>query len=144
MNSDVIILGGGLVGATLALALDAHGVTSIVVDPADPAVMLAPGFDGRASAIASASGRMLEAIGVARRLAGQGCAIRHIRVSDGLEPGKLDFRPAPDDGALGTMYENKALRAALFEAAGAAAHVDLRMQTKALDIDRGAAGVTAR
>ena len=113
MDTDVIILGGGLVGATLALALDAHGVGSIVVDPADPAVMLAPGFDGRASAIASASGRMLDAIGVGARLAGRGCAIRHIRVSDGLAPGKLDFRPGEHDDPLGTMYENKLLRRAL-------------------------------
>ena len=143
MDTDVIILGGGLVGATLALALDAHGLTSIVIDPADPAVMLAPGFDGRASAIASASGRMLDAIGIGAVLAGHGCAIRHIRVSDGLEPGKLDFRPDAGDGALGTMYENKRLRTALFEAATAARHVDLRMQTRAVDVVRGPAGVTA-
>jgi 2-octaprenyl-6-methoxyphenol hydroxylase len=143
MDTDVIILGGGLVGATLALALDAHGVASIVIDPADPAVMLAPGFDGRASAIASASGRMLDAIGIGAKLAGHGCAIRQIRVSDGLEPGKLDFRPAEGDGALGTMYENKRLRAALFEAATAAKHIDLRMQTRAVDVVRGPAGVVA-
>lgn len=143
MDTDVIILGGGLVGATLALALDAHGLTSIVIDPADPAVMLAPGFDGRASAIASASGRMLDAIGIGAVLAGHGCAIRHIRVSDGLEPGKLDFRPDAGDGALGTMYENKRLRTALFEAASAAKHVDLRMQTRAVDVVRGPARVTA-
>jgi len=143
MDTDVIILGGGLVGATLALALDAHGLTSTVIDPADPAVMLAAGFDGRASAIASASGRMLDAIGIGAVLAGHGCAIRHIRVSDGLEPGKLDFRPDAGDGALGTMYENKRLRTALFEAATAAKHVDLRMQTRAIDVVRGPAGVVA-
>ena len=143
MDTDVIILGGGLVGATLALALDAHGLASIVIDPADPAVMLAPGFDGRASAIASASGRMLDAIGIGAVLAGHGCAIRHIRVSDGLAPGKLDFRPDAGDGALGTMYENKRLRTALFEAASAASNVDLRMQTRAVDVVRGPAGVTA-
>ena len=50
MDTDVIILGGGLVGATLGIALDAHGLSSIIVDPADPAVTLAAGFDGRASA----------------------------------------------------------------------------------------------
>jgi 2-octaprenyl-6-methoxyphenol hydroxylase len=143
MDTDVIILGGGLVGATLALALDVHGVTSTVIDPADPAVMLAPGFDGRASAIASATGRMLDAIGIGAALAGQGCAIRHIRVSDGLEPGKLDFRPDEGDGALGTMYENKLLRRALFDAATAAKHVDLRMRTRATDMVRGPAGVVA-
>ncbi|MBI0475638.1 ubiquinone biosynthesis protein UbiH [Sphingomonas sp. MA1305] len=142
-QADVIILGGGLVGATLALALDAHGLTSIVVDPADPAVTLAPGFDGRASAVASASGRMLDAIGIGASLAGQGCAIRQIRVSDGLAPGKLDFVPDADDGALGTMYENKLLRRVLFEAASAAAGVDLRMQTRAVDVRREPARVTA-
>jgi len=142
MDTDVIILGGGLVGATLALALDVHGVSSTVIDPADPAVTLAPGFDGRASAIASASHRMLDAIGVGAALAGKGCAIRHIRVSDGLEPGALDFIPDADDGALGTMYENKLLRTTLFEAARGAKHIDLRMKTRAVSVDRSAAGVT--
>ena len=137
MDTDVIILGGGLVGATLALALDAHGIRSVVIDPADPAVMLAPGFDGRASAVASASGRMLDAIGVGSRLAGQGCEIRHIRVSDGLKPGKLDFVPDENDGALGTMYENKLLRTVLFEGARDAERVDLRMRTRAVDVERG-------
>ncbi len=143
MDTDVIILGGGLVGATLALALDVHGVSSTVIDPADPAVTLAPGFDGRASAIASASHRMLDAIGVGAALAGKGCAIRHIRVSDGLEPGALDFIPDADDGALGTMYENKQLRIALFDAATRARHIDLRMKTRATAVERSAAGVTA-
>ncbi|WP_375394490.1 UbiH/UbiF/VisC/COQ6 family ubiquinone biosynthesis hydroxylase [uncultured Sphingomonas sp.] len=143
MDSDVIILGGGLVGATLAVALDTHGLSSIVIDPADPAVTLAAGFDGRASAVASASGRLLDAIGVGARLAGQGCAIRGIRVSDGLAPGALDFTPDADDGALGTMYENKLLRRTLFEAADAASRVDLRMQTRAKTVDRSASGVTA-
>ncbi len=142
MDTDVLILGGGLVGAALAVALDVHGVSSIVIDPADPAVTLAPGFDGRASAVASASHRMLDAIGVGATLAGRGCAIRQIRVSDGLEPGKLDFIPDASDGALGTMYENKLIRRTLFDAATAAEHVDLRMQTRAVSVDRGAAGVT--
>ncbi|MDP1028227.1 UbiH/UbiF/VisC/COQ6 family ubiquinone biosynthesis hydroxylase [Sphingomonas sp. KR1UV-12] len=142
-SADVVILGGGLVGTTLALALAAHGVTSIVIDPADPAVTLAPGFDGRASAIASASGRMLDAIGLGAALGGRGCAIERIRVSDGLRPGALDFTPDAEDGRLGTMYENKLIRRALFEAAGAAAAIDLRMQTRAVAVDRGAAGVTA-
>ncbi len=143
MDCDVIILGGGLVGATLALALDAHGLRATVVDPADPAVTLGVGFDGRASAVASASGRMLAAIGLSERLAGLGCAIEAIRVSDGLAPGALDFTPDADDGALGVMYENRQLRRILFEAASAAAGVDLRMKTRATQVERGAAGVVA-
>ncbi|MFX8031962.1 hypothetical protein ABTK54_19440, partial [Acinetobacter baumannii] len=91
---------GGLVGSTLAIALDAHGLSSVVIDPADPDTMLAAGFDGRASAIAAGPQRMLDAIGLGDDLAGKGCAITAIRVSDGLEPGALDFEPAADDGAL--------------------------------------------
>ena len=35
-RSDVIILGGGLIGLALAAALDASGLKSVVVDPVDP------------------------------------------------------------------------------------------------------------
>ena len=143
MDTDVIILGGGLVGATLALALDAHGLSSVVIDPADPATTLAAGFDGRASAVASASGRMLDAIGVGARLAGKGCAIGAIRVSDGLAPGALDFTPDLDDGALGVMYENRLLRRTLHEATEQAALIERRMETRALMVERGVGGVTA-
>lgn len=142
-EADTIILGGGLVGATLALALAAHGLSTIVVDPADPAVTLAPGFDGRASAVASASWRMLQAIGLGERLAGLGCPIAAIRVSDGLAPGALDFEPDPETGALGHMFENRALRIALNDAVTASPLIDLRMRTRALSVDRGDHGVTA-
>lgn len=140
-SADLIILGGGLVGSALAVALDAHGLTSIVIDPADPATITAAAFDGRASAIASAPMRMFDAIGVAPRLAGKGCPIDGIRVSDGLAPGKLDF--AAEDGPLGHMFENRVLRSALLEAAQAAPGVDLRMKTRALSVERGELGVTA-
>lgn len=143
MDSDLIILGGGLVGATLALAVARHGLTATVIDPADPAVTLAPGFDGRASAIASASGRMLDAIGIGAALAGRGCPIREIRVSDGLRPGALDFVPDAADGALGVMYENRLLRRTLIEAARAEPRIDLRMRTSAVSVERGPAGVVA-
>src|SRR5918997_4429512 len=126
-RADVIILGGGLVGLTLAIALDRHGVTSIVVDPADPSTQLTPQYDGRATAVASASWRMLEAIGVGERLEGQGCPIRSIRVSDGLDPGGLVFDPAADDDPLGMMFENRLLRAALRDTAMDCERVNLVM-----------------
>jgi len=143
-SADILILGGGLVGSALAVALDAHGLTSIVIDPADLEKTLAAGYDGRASAIASAPMRMFEAIGVEPRLAGKGNPIQGIRVSDGLAPGKLDFAPDEGDGALGHMFENRELRIALLAAARAAPGIDLRMQTRAVAIDRGEFGVTAQ
>ncbi len=140
-RADVIILGGGLVGLTLAIALDRHGLTSIVVDPADPATTLSPTYDGRATAVASASWRMLETIGVGERLAGKGNPIRKIRVSDGLEPGGLLFDPAADDDALGMMFENRLLRAALRDTALAAKGINLMMPARAADVVRDGTGV---
>jgi 2-octaprenyl-6-methoxyphenol hydroxylase len=140
-RADVIILGGGLVGLTLAIALDKHGVSSIVVDPVDPATTLTPQYDGRATAVASASWRMLEAIGVGERLDGQGCPIRAIRVSDGLEPGGLQFDPEPDDDPLGIMFENRLLRAALRDSAMAAPNVNLVMPARSAEVIRDGNGV---
>ena len=110
-KTEILILGGGLVGLTLALALDAHGISTVVVDPADPAKTLSDTFDGRASAIASASWRMLEVIGIADKLKPYGCPIRRIEVRDGLSREALDFTPTDD--ALGTMVENRILRRVL-------------------------------
>jgi 2-octaprenyl-6-methoxyphenol hydroxylase len=140
-RADVIILGGGLVGLTLAVALDRHGLSSLVIDPAEPEKTLAPAFDGRATAVASASWRMLEAIGVAERLEGEGCPIRSIRVSDGLAPGGIVFDAGDDEDPLGIMVENRRLRGALRDAAAAAAKVTLLMPAAAAEVVRDAAGV---
>jgi 2-octaprenyl-6-methoxyphenol hydroxylase len=142
-RADVIILGGGLVGLSLALALDRHGLASLVVDPAQPESQLAPTYDGRATAVSSASWRMLETLGIAERLAGMTCPIRAIRVSEGLQPGGILFDPGEQGGSepLGTMVENRLLRAALREAAMEAERVTLLMPARPRETVRDAAGV---
>jgi 2-octaprenyl-6-methoxyphenol hydroxylase len=140
-RADVIILGGGLVGLTLAVALDRHGLSSLVVDPADPATTTTPAFDGRATAVASASYRMLETIGVADRLEGEGCPIRTIRVSDGLEPGGIVFDAPDGDDPLGIMFENRRLRQALRECAEAAERITLIMPARAAEVVRDSTSV---
>lgn len=114
---DLLIIGGGLVGMTLALAAARRGFSSHVIDSADPAELTAEGFDGRASAISTASWNLLTNIGIAEVLEPYGCPIDSIAVSDQLKPGRLDFTPAPHDGTLGRMFANRQLRLALFEAA---------------------------
>ncbi|MDT0576190.1 UbiH/UbiF/VisC/COQ6 family ubiquinone biosynthesis hydroxylase [Croceicoccus sp. F390] len=113
---DVVILGGGLVGTSLALALARIGVTSHVLDAADPQTQLAEGFDGRASAISTASWNMFENLGLASQLEPYGCPIAAIAVSDQRKMGELRFRPEPGDGTLGRMFANRQLRTALFAA----------------------------
>jgi 2-octaprenyl-6-methoxyphenol hydroxylase len=140
-RQDVIILGGGLVGLTLGIALSKHGIKAAVIDPADPQAVLAAGFDGRASAVASAPWRMLEAIGVGELLAGKGCPIDAISVQDGLSPEALMFEPPADDGALGHMFENRDIRVALDTAARSAEGLTLLRPLRPVDVKRDLDGV---
>ena len=114
---DLLIIGGGLVGMTLALAAARKGFSSHVVDRADPAELTAEGFDGRASAISTASWNLFTNIGIAEALEPYGCPIDSIAVTDQMKPGRIDFTPSPHDGTLGRMFANRQLRLALFEAA---------------------------
>lgn len=116
---DLVILGGGLVGMTLALAAARQGITSHVVDKAMPEELTAEGVDARASAISTASWNLFGNIGLAERLEPLGCAISAIAVTDGMKPGRIDFRPEPHQGTLGRMFANRDIRLALFEAARA-------------------------
>jgi 2-octaprenyl-6-methoxyphenol hydroxylase len=139
---DVVILGGGLVGLTLGIALSGHGVRCAVIDPANPVETTAAGFDGRVSAISSTSYAMLSAIGVAAHLEGKGCPIDRIWVSDGLEPGALDFAPDADDGVMGIMFPNRDLRVALSRTAEQAENLTRFQPDRATQVDRNADGVT--
>jgi len=116
MDADVLIIGGGLIGSTVALALARHEVTSIVIDTVDLKTTLAAGFDGRASAIASASARMLRALGLGDVLTDHGCAIQAIRATEGTAPQFVHFDAGAGAEPLGTMLENRLLRQALMKA----------------------------
>ena len=54
-------------------------------------------------------------IGLADALEPFGCPIDAIAVTDGMKPGRLDFRPKPEEGSLGRMFHNRQLRLALFD-----------------------------
>jgi 2-octaprenyl-6-methoxyphenol hydroxylase len=139
-RADVIIFGGGLVGLTLASALDSSGLSAIVVDPADPAPRTSAAFDGRTSAVSSSSMRMLGTIGVLDQLAVTGCPIRTITVADGLEPGGIHF-DADEDEPLGWMHENRHLRTALQARADAGKNIWLLWKSRIGEVARGDHGV---
>jgi 2-octaprenyl-6-methoxyphenol hydroxylase len=79
--SGVLIVGGGLVGASLAIALDAAGVAATLVETAAPRADAQPSYDERNLALARATVNGLEAIGVWRHAAARATPIRHIHVS---------------------------------------------------------------
>jgi len=138
---DLLILGGGLVGMTLALAAARQGITSHVIDKALPEELTAEGTDGRASAISTASWNLFTNIGLADRLEPLGCPITSIAVTDGMKPGRIDFQPGADDGSLGRMFANRDIRLALFEAARAEPAISWSSGVEPIARERGEHGV---
>ncbi|MXP26012.1 ubiquinone biosynthesis protein UbiH [Altererythrobacter indicus] len=140
---DLLILGGGLVGMTLALAAAKKGITSHVVDRADPAALTADNFDGRASAISTASWNLFTNIGLADALEPHGCPIASIAVTDAMRPGRIDFQPEEHEGSLGRMFANQTLRLALFEAARDNTLINWHAKADVVERVRGPHGVSA-
>ncbi|HYG26891.1 MAG TPA: UbiH/UbiF/VisC/COQ6 family ubiquinone biosynthesis hydroxylase [Caulobacteraceae bacterium] len=129
-DADVIIAGAGMAGATAALALASGGLKPLLIDPLPFDSMLAPTFDGRASAIAFSSFRQWRALGLADLLEPRAQRIEQILVTDGRSPGAsanaaipffLRFDSAEIAGRtagepLGYMLENRHIRSALAQA----------------------------
>jgi 2-octaprenyl-6-methoxyphenol hydroxylase len=114
---DVIIAGGGLVGNALALALAQENIRVVVVDPLAASAQLDTAFDGRTSAIALGSVRILTRLGVWQFIAPQASPIHDIRVCDGDAPGFVHYRDKDvGDEPFGYIVENRVLRQGLYEA----------------------------
>ena len=140
---DLVILGGGLVGMTLALAAAKQGMSSHVIDRADPAELTAEGFDDRATAISTASWHLFENIGIAAGLEQFACDIAAIAVTDQNKPGRLDFEPGEGGGTLGRMFPNRRLRLALFEAAAKEPLIHWVAKAQVIERQRSEYGVAA-
>jgi len=140
---DLVILGGGLVGMTLALAAARKGLSSHVIDRADPAELTAEGFDDRATAISTASWHLFANIGIAEGLEEFACDIASIAVTDQQKPGRLDFVPGAGDGTLGRMFPNRRLRLALFEAAAKEPLIQWTSKATVTERQRSEYGVAA-
>ncbi|RBI71550.1 2-octaprenyl-6-methoxyphenyl hydroxylase [Roseovarius sp. TE539] len=124
-RTDILIVGGGLGGPALALALAGARFGVTVVDALGETVRRDAGFDGRAYALAIASARLLRNIGVWERVSDRAEPINRIRVSDGragegpASPFGLDFDHAEiEEGPMGHMLEDRFLRRALLDAMG--------------------------
>jgi 2-octaprenyl-6-methoxyphenol hydroxylase len=123
---DVVIVGGGLIGLSLAAALGGAGLTVGVIDRERPELAAADSFDGRGSAIAWGSMRVLRAIGLGACLDAHGAPIREIRVSDGASKLFVHYdHRALGDHPLGAIVENRHLRRALYARLAELASVEL-------------------
>lgn len=119
MTDDVelLIAGGGLTGLLLAAACAGAGLTVAVVDRQDPAAALGESFDGRTSAVAYGSHKVLEGIGLWPGMAADAEPILEIRIADDESPLFLhyDHRELGTGTPLGYIVENRVLRRVLME-----------------------------
>ena len=121
---DIAIVGGGMVGASLAVALAPLKLKIALVEAVPSGSASQPSFDERTTALSNASRRILEALGVWPGVSSQATPIRKIHVSD---QGRFGFAriDAAEQGlaAMGYVVPNRALGAALWSRLQAHANV---------------------
>ena len=138
MTHDVIISGGGMVGLSLALALAQGGLHVCIIERTGFDTQHDEKFDGRVSAIAHGSKRMLEALGVWAPMQQNACPILDIRVSDDDSASFLhyNYKEVGDD-PFGYIAENRHLRQSLYRAAQALPNLDFHVPHHITQIDVG-------
>ena len=156
-DHDIIIAGAGLAGAAFALAAAQGGLKVVMIDPQPFELQLAPTFDGRSTAIAFSTFRMLDALGLGEDLRPHACRMDRILVTDGRRPGAASRQASPaflrfdadeiggrtGGEPLGYMVENRRIRAALAKAVEATGlEVIAPASLAAVDAGPGRATVT--
>jgi 2-octaprenyl-6-methoxyphenol hydroxylase len=125
-ETDIAIVGGGLNGPALGLALSQIGLRVTIIDRLESDVRSDAGFDGRSYALALTTTRLLDGIGVWDHVAENAQPMLEIKVTDG----RAGEGPSPffmhfdhteiEEGPMGHMVEDRHLRLALMNATKAA------------------------
>ncbi len=145
--TDILIVGGGLNGPALALALAQTGHSVTVVDALEEKVRRNAAFDGRAYALALASQRLLATVGVWDRVAENAQPMLDIKVTDGHagsgpSPFFMHFDHTEiEEGPMGFMVEDRHLRRAFLEAVAEEKNVTQISGKTVISQEIGAAGV---
>jgi 2-octaprenyl-6-methoxyphenol hydroxylase len=142
---DIVIAGGGMIGASLALALSPLGLRIAVVEAVARGETRQPSFDDRSTALSRSTQRMFEAMGLWNDVISAATPIRRIHVSD---RGRFGFShiDAAQQGvdALGYVVINRVLGDVLQSALAKAEAVDVLCPARVVDIDTGGDSASAR
>lgn len=145
ITAEVAVLGGGLAGLTLAIALAGAGVPTVCIDRDSPERQSGDEFDIRTTALSYGSMQVLQAAGAWRHMAEQAGPILDIRVADQFSPlfVHYDHRDLEVDGEnrpFGWIVDNRDIRRALFARAAELPNLTHLAPAAAAGIEQGAAG----
>ncbi|MEP1522334.1 MAG: UbiH/UbiF/VisC/COQ6 family ubiquinone biosynthesis hydroxylase [Ascidiaceihabitans sp.] len=121
-ETEIAIVGGGLNGPILALALAQSGITSTVIDAQKTETFKDEGFNGKSYAVALTSQRLLARLGLWDALADNAQPMLEITVTDGRagegpSPFFMHFDHAEiEEGPMGYMVQDRHLRPVLLDA----------------------------
>ncbi len=113
-SQDILVVGGGLAGMTLAALLGAKNIPVTCLDRDPVATATGATYDLRTTAISYGSHLVLKEAGVWPALVDAACPIEDIRILDGSSPVLLNFLSSDLEGEpFGWIVNNRDLRAAL-------------------------------
>lgn len=161
ISTEVLVVGGGMVGMAMAAALAGAGIPTVLAEAEKLPDLTADTFDGRSSAIAYGSQQVLQGIGAWDYMAPEAEPIRDIRVSDGawhmtgaspffvhyhfadLPAGAVPGAGKSGQPPFGWIIENRAVRRGLLKRLGACPALTHLPASSVSEIDFGEKGSRA-
>lgn len=136
---DLLVVGGGMVGASLAIALSGQGLKLGIIEAHPPRIEQQPSYDDRAIALSYGGRRIFAGMGVWESLSHQAEAIHRIHVSD---RGGFGFShlSAVDEGvpALGYVVSARQLGQVLLDRLAECEDVTLISPAEVVEIESNA------
>jgi 2-octaprenyl-6-methoxyphenol hydroxylase len=132
---DVAIVGGGLVGASLALALAGTKQRVALIEAFVTDAAAQPSFDDRTSALGNGSRSIFETLGVWQHLAAHATPVREIRVSEAGRMGGARLSAAEQQlDQLGFVVPNRQIGAALWRQLTAHPQLQIRCPARVREV----------
>jgi 2-octaprenyl-6-methoxyphenol hydroxylase len=143
VSFDVAIVGGGMVGATLGVALAPLNLRVAIIEAIPHNAAAQPSFDERTTALSNGSRRVLETMGVWPALSALATPIAKIHVS---EQGRFGFAriDAAEQGlsAMGYVVANRDLGSALWSRLAKSAGLEVYCPAEVLQVSARDQSVT--
>lgn len=138
---DVLVVGAGPAGLSLARSLAASGLSLAIVEQQPAAALAEPAFDGREIALTHASRQIMQAMGLWQRIApAEISPLRSARVMNGSSPFALGFAAERENvEELGWLVPNHLIRRAAWEAVQGQENLELLDGTSVAGIETGPA-----